>query len=171
MKNGLFQRAATVPRRTNIAAAVAVPRARLLAVMEGIIRIGGYAKSMRLRDKFQVFAGGLLLAFIAAFALAAAAAPIAEPAAKAQASSTSEQPDLSRVSLRGVIPEHASTCFERHYLCGPGGIAPAPAASAGLDAMPGTGFVKAPALLPVPMPDVAPHAAASLSILFRNFRE
>jgi hypothetical protein len=37
--------------------------------------------------------------------------------------------------------------------------------------MTGAGLVKAPALLPTPMHDVAPHAAASLSILFRNFRE
>ncbi|HUF82521.1 MAG TPA: hypothetical protein VMN03_15395 [Burkholderiales bacterium] len=127
---------------------------------------------MGLRDKFLMFAGGLFLAFMAAFALGAAATPTAEPAARAQASSTSEQPDLGEVSLpRGVIPEHAPTCFERHYLCGPGGLAPAPAASVAHSAMPGTGLVKAPALRPAPMPGVAPHAAASLSILFRNFRE
>jgi hypothetical protein len=34
-----------------------------------------------------------------------------------------------------------------------------------------TGFFKVPALLPVPMPDIAPHAAVSLTILFGNFRE
>jgi hypothetical protein len=126
--------------------------------------------SMGLRDKFRVFAGGLLLALMAAFALAAAAAT-AELAGQARAS-TSEQPGLSEISLpRGAIPEHAPTCFERHNPCGAGGIASAPAASVALDAMPGTGLVKAPALLPAPMPDVAPHAAASLTILFRNFRE
>jgi len=63
--------------------------------------------SMGLRDKLRMFAGGLLLAFMATFPL---------------------------------FP-----------------LAAAPDAGA----MPGTGLVKVPALLPVPMPDVAPHAAAS----------
>jgi hypothetical protein len=126
--------------------------------------------SMDLREKLRIFAGGLLLAFMAAFA--PAAAPSAEPAAQAQASSTSGHSDLSKASLPGgAVPEHAVLCFEQHDPCSPGGIAPAPAATVALDAMPGTGLVKAPALLPVPMPDVAPHAAASLTILFRNFRE
>jgi hypothetical protein len=126
--------------------------------------------SMGLRDKFRMFAGGLLVAFMAAFALAAAAAT-AGPAGQAQGS-TSEQPGPSEVSLlRGVVPEHAPTCFERHNPCGTGGIASAPAATLAPYAMPGTGLLKAPALLPAPMPDVAPHAAASLTILFRNFRE
>ena len=128
--------------------------------------------SMGLRHKFQIFAGGVLLALMAAFALAAAAAPAAKPAAQAQASFTSEQPDLSEISLpRGAVPEHVPTCFEQHNPCSTGGTAPAPAASVAFDAMPDTRLVKAPVLLPAPMPDVSPHAAASLSILFRNFRE
>lgn len=124
--------------------------------------------SMGLRDKLRMFAGGLLLAFMAAFPLAAAAAPSAEPAAQAQASSRS---GLSEVFLpHGTVPEHAVSCSEQHNPCGPGGFA-GPAASVAGEAMPGAGLVKAPALLPVPMPDVAPHAAVSLTILFGNFRE
>jgi hypothetical protein len=128
--------------------------------------------SMGVHDKLRMFAGGLLLAFMAAFALAAAAAPSTEPATQTPAASTSEHPDFGKASLpHGEVPEHAATCFEQHHPCSPGGIAPAPAASVAADAMPGMGLVKAPALLPVPMPDVAPHAAVSLTILFRNFRE
>lgn len=126
--------------------------------------------NMRLLDKFRLLGGSLLLVLIAAFALAASGTPSAAAAVLSQASFES---DLGEASQRGAVPaapEHAS-CFERHYPCGPGSIAPAPAAAAALDAVPGAGLVKAPALLPAPMPDVAPHAAASLSILFRNFRE
>lgn len=126
---------------------------------------------MRLRDKFRLLAIGSLLAFMAAFTLSVSGMPSAGAAALSQASFES---DLGEARLpHGAVPaapEHAS-CFERHDPCGPGGIAPAPTASVALQAMPGAGLVKAPALLPAPMPDVAPHAAASLSILFRNFRE
>ena len=122
--------------------------------------------SMGLRDKLRMFAGGLLLAFMTAFPLAATAAQSPEPAAQAPAS-----PGLSEVFLpHGTVPEHAVSCFEQHSPCGPGGIAPAPAALAVAGA-PVTGFFKVPALLPVPMPDIAPHAAVSLTILFGNFRE
>jgi hypothetical protein len=122
--------------------------------------------SMGLRDKLRMFAGGLLLAFMTAFPLAAAAAPSAEPVAQAPASF-----GLSEAFLpHGAVPEHAASCSEQHDPCGPGGIAPAPAALAVAGA-PVTGFFKVPALLPVPMPDIAPHAAVSLTILFGNFRE
>ena len=127
---------------------------------------------MRLRDEFRLLAIGSLLAFMAAFTLTVFGMPSAGAAALSQASFESE---LGEARLpRGAVPappEHATTCFERHDPCGPGGIALAPAASVALHAVPGGGLVKAPALLPAPMPDVAPHAAASLSILFRNFRE
>jgi hypothetical protein len=119
----------------------------------------GYIMSMGLRHKFQMFAAGLLVALMATFALAVAAAPAAGPAAQADS-----------VAIP-AMPEHAPTCFERPRHCGAGGVASAPASSVPLAAMRGTGLVKAPALATVPMPDVAPHAAASLSILFRNFRE
>ena len=127
--------------------------------------------NMRLCDKFRLLAIGSLLAFMAAFALAASGTPSAAAAALSQASFES---DLGEARLpRGAVPalpEHAS-CFERHHPCGPGGIAPAPAAAAILGPMPDARLVKAPALLPAPIRDVAPHAAASLVILFRNFRE
>lgn len=114
---------------------------------------------MRLRDKFQLLVIGLLLALTAAFAIAAFAMPPVETAALSPASF--ELPST---------PEHAP-CLKPHHPCGQGGIAPAPAGSVALHAMPDAGLVKVPALLPPPLPDVAPHAAASLSILFRNFRE
>lgn len=115
--------------------------------------------SMGLRHKFQLFAAGLLIALMASFAFAAAAAPAAGPVAQADTVATP------------AIPEHAPTCFERHNTCGAGGVASVPAPSVPLAAMRGTGLVKAPALLAAPLPDVAPHAAATLTILFRNFRE
>jgi hypothetical protein len=115
--------------------------------------------SMGLRDRFQMFAAGLLVALMATFAFAAAAAPAAGPVAQADTVATP------------AIPEHAPTCFERHNPCGAAGAAPAPAPSVPPAAMRGTKLVKAPALLAAPLPDVAPHAAATLSILFRNFRE
>jgi hypothetical protein len=114
--------------------------------------------SMGLRHKFRMLAAGLLVALMATFAFAAAA-PAAGLAAQADS-----------VAIP-AMPEHAPTCFERPRHCGAGGVASAPAPSVPLAAMRGTGLVKAPALATVPMPDVAPHAAASLSILFRNFRE
>ncbi|OGA70392.1 MAG: hypothetical protein A3G81_34490 [Betaproteobacteria bacterium RIFCSPLOWO2_12_FULL_65_14] len=129
--------------------------------------------NMRLRDKFRMFAGSLLLALVAVFALSTSGMPLSGAAAVTHASFGSDLGEARQP--HGAVPaapEHASACFEPpHDPCGPGGVAPAPAASAALDAMPNAGLVKAPALLPAPMPDVAPHAAASLSILFRNFRE
>ena len=119
----------------------------------------GYIMGMGLRHKFRMFAAGLLVALTATFAFAAAAAPAAGPAAQADSAATP------------AMPEHAPTCFERPQHCGADGVAAAPAPSLPLAAMRGTGLVKAPALAAVPMPDVAPHGAASLSILFRNFRE
>jgi hypothetical protein len=128
--------------------------------------------NMRLRDKFRLLAVGLLLALLAAFAVAV---PGTSSAGGAALSQDSFESDLGEARLvRGAVPrapEHASTCFERHDPCGPGGIAPAPDASVALDTMPGAGFVKARALLPGPVREIAPHAAASLPILFRNFRE
>ena len=115
--------------------------------------------SMGLRHKFQMFAAGLLVALMATFAFAAAAAPAAVPAAQADSVATP------------AMPEHAPTCFERPQHCGADGVAAAPAPSLPLAAMRGTGLVKAPVPVTVPIPDVAPHAAASVSILFRNFRE
>jgi hypothetical protein len=123
--------------------------------------------NMWLRDKLLVLAIGSLLALIAAFAVAAPRTPSAETAAF-------ESHRGGEACQRGAIPaapEHAPTCFEQHDPCGPGGIAPAPVASAAVHAMPSGGLVKAPALLSASMRDVAPHAAASLPILFRNFRE
>ena len=104
---------------------------------------------MGLRHKFQMFAAGLLVALMATFVPAAQADTAASPAS----------------------PEHAPICFERVQHCGAVAGAPAPAPSVPLAALRGTGFVKAPVLATMPLPDVAPHAAASLSILFRNFRE
>jgi len=126
--------------------------------------------NMRLRDKFRLLAIGLLLALVAAFAIAASGTPFAGAAVLSKASFESGLGEAWQRGAAPAAPEHAS-CSERHHPCGPGGVAPAPAASAALDAMPNAGLVKASALLPAPMRDVAPYAAASLSILFRNFRE
>lgn len=120
--------------------------------------------SMRLRDKFRVLALGLLLAFTAAFAVAASATSFAE--AGTTLSQAALQPDFGESA-----PEHSTACFERHDPCKPGSVAVAAPTPATVHAMPGGGFVKAPAFRAAPMRDVAPHAAASLSILFRNFRE
>jgi hypothetical protein len=114
---------------------------------------------MGLRDKFQLFAAGLLVALMATFAFAAATAPAAVPVAQADTVATP------------AIPEHAPTCFGSHDPCGAAGVASAPALAVPLAAMRCTKLVKAPALLAAPLPDVAPHAAATLFILFRNFRE
>jgi hypothetical protein len=139
--------------------------------------------SMRLRDKFPLFAvlrtaaGGLFLMLVAAFAVAAAgmSPPSAGTAALSPTFFIFEQSDLGEGRLpRGAIPrapERAPTCFDRHYPCGPGGIATAHAEAVYPGAMLDAGLVKAPALLPAPIRYVAPHPAASLSILFRNFRE
>lgn len=118
-----------------------------------------YTMSMQLRDKFRLLAIGLLLALTTALAVAAAA--WAPPAETAFSQAPSDIP---------FAPEHAA-CLKPHHPCGPGGVAPAPAVPVALDAMPAGGLVKAPALLPAPMQDVAPHAAASFFILFRNLRE
>jgi len=99
---------------------------------------------------------------MATFALAAAAAPAA----------ASGQLYLGEVSLPSVaVPQPVPACFERHYPCERGAIATAPAEPMGLGAMPSAGFVKASAPLPARVRQAAPHRAASLSILFRNFRE
>lgn len=119
---------------------------------------------MRLRDKFRLFAIGLLLALTAALAVAAPATPSAGAAALSQAVFESELGEAA-------APGHAPACLEQHDPCKPGSVATALPASATPHAVPSRAFVKAPAFLPAPLPDVAPHAAASLFILFRNLRE
>lgn len=119
----------------------------------------GYTMSMGLGDRARSLVGGLLFAFAVAFVLPATATASPERAAQAEASS------------RSVVPEGAATCFERHDPCRAAGMASAPGASLVLDARSDTRLAKAPALRTAPLPDVAPHAAASLCVLFRNFRE
>lgn len=116
--------------------------------------------SMALRNKFQIVAGVLLLAF-AAFALAATAVPAAKPVAQAEAEWASMD----------AAPKHAPACVERHYTCLPDAAAAPPAQPSGLTAVGAAGFIKVPALMPALVREASPHPAAPFSILFRNFRE
>jgi hypothetical protein len=119
--------------------------------------------NMDLRDKFLVLAAGLLLAFMAVPALAASGVPGPGVAAE----------QLDRAWQRGtapVVPEHFPACFDGHDACRLAGVAPAPTPA---DVLATSSAASAGAIvsLPAPKPDIAPHAAVSLCILFCKFRE
>jgi len=139
---------------------------------------------MRFRDKFRLFAvlrvaaGGLLPALMLAFMLAGAV--VSSPAAaSAMLSVTSAiyegaalgEPPLSVPIAAPRVPDGPARCFERHHPCGPGAIAAACAEPFSLSPARRASFVTPRAPMPAPVSDVAPHRPASLSVLFRNFRE
>jgi hypothetical protein len=119
--------------------------------------------NMELRDKFLVLAAGLLLAVMAVPALAASGVPGPGVAAE----------QLDRAWPRGTaptVPQHFPACFRGHDACRLAGVAPGPTPADVLDT-PTAASPKAIVSLPVPKPDIAPHAAVSLCILFCKFRE
>jgi hypothetical protein len=139
---------------------------------------------MRLRDKFRLFAvlrvaiAGMFPALMLAFVLAGAA--VSPPAAASARLSVSTGmhavATLGEASLSVRIaapraPELPAQCFDRHHSCGPGAIAAGCPEAFALGPTRRVSFVTPRAPGPVAVPDVAPHLAASLSILFRNFRE
>jgi hypothetical protein len=138
---------------------------------------------MRLREKFRLFSvfrvavGSLLPALALVFVFGGAAvSPAAAASAMLPADSGThagatlgETPRSVRIAAPRA-PDRPATCFDRHHPCGPGVI---PAAhgepfSAGPTRLASVAAPRGPEQVPVP--DVAPHATASLSILFRNFR-
>lgn len=137
-----------------------------------------------MRDKFRLFAvlraaaGGLLPTLVLTLVLAGAAisSPAAASARLSISSGMHAVATLGEASLSVRIaapraPELPAQCFDRHHSCGPGAIAEACPEAFSLGPTPRVSFVtpRAPGLVAVP--DIAPHLAASLSILFRNFRE
>jgi hypothetical protein len=114
---------------------------------------------MRLRRKFRLFFVGVLMGFIAGLALSDGAIPVSL-ASPAQAAFTFEH----------TAPDHAPACFERHRQCEPAAIASAPLPSAGSAAKPAAALTLPVVVSPLPR-GMAPHPPASLTILFRNFRE
>lgn len=139
--------------------------------------------SMRLRDTFRLFAvlraavGGLLPTLALTFVLpgAAISSPAAGSAILSPSSGMYEQATLGEAWLsRSAVPrapDRPAECFERDHPCGPGAIPLAHPEPFFLGLTRRVGFVTPCAPERVPVPDVAPHLAASLSILFRNFRK
>jgi hypothetical protein len=113
------------------------------------------------------------------FSWEVSAAAVSPPAAaSAMPSATSgmhEQAALSEASLPRIAaprtPERPAQCFDRHRPCGPGAIPLVHAEPLVLGLTRRASIVTPRAPERVPVPDVAPHLAASLSILFRNFRK
>jgi len=137
---------------------------------------------MGLQDKFRLFgalragADGLfaVLMFIFVLAGAAVSSPALASPIPAASYGAYEQADLSETSVPRSAVQRASQpseCVERHDSCGLGAIATAHAEPFSLGLTRHVSFVTPRAPEQVPVPDVAPPLAASLSILFRNFRE
>jgi len=175
--------ATTMPSPTNIAAAAAAPRARSLVGTTVVMRLS-YTTTMRFRDKFRLFAvlrvaaGGLLPALMLALVLAGTAvSPLAAASAMLSVSSATYagavhgEPPLSVPISMPRVTDGPARCFERHHPCGPGANAAACAEPFSLGPTRRTSVVTPRAPAPVPVSGVAPHRPASLSILFRNFRE
>lgn len=99
---------------------------------------------------------GFMLAFVlaaAALSLPAGASPV-----PSVSSSTLEEPA-------------SADCFEAHYRCAPGGIPAAHGEPSFAGAIPSARFPVPRAPLQIGDAGAAPHSAASLPILFRNFRK
>jgi hypothetical protein len=137
---------------------------------------------MRFRDKFHLFAvlrvaiAGMFPALMLAFVLAGAA--VSPPAAASAVLSASPgmhaQAALGEALLaRSPVPRapQPSECVERHDSCGPGTIPAAHAEPLVLGLTRRASFVAPRGPEQVPVSDVAPPLATSLSILFRNFRK
>lgn len=125
-----------------------------------------------MRDKFHPIAAlrltarGLFPVLMLAFVLSGAA--ISSPAHEQPA--TGEAP-LPRSALPGT-PDRPVPCFDRHHHhCALAAVAAVHAEPIFLGLAERASFVIPHAIVPVAAPDVAPHVATSLSILFRNFRE
>jgi hypothetical protein len=113
------------------------------------------------------------------FIFVLAAAAVSSPAAVAAISSASsgmfEQAFHGEASLPIHAVPHApdgpAQCADYHHPCGPGAIATAHAEPFVLGLTRHVSVVTPRGPQQTPVPDVAPHPAASVSILFRNFRE
>ena len=115
--------------------------------------------SVSLRHKFRIFAASLLLAITTGLALSSAAVPVV----------LLDQPYVSVAPQNDGGP--APVCFERHSPFERDALATAPVDPAFVYAIPAAGFIKAVTPLRVQSRRAAPHLTASVSILFRNFRE
>jgi len=137
---------------------------------------------MRLRDKFRPFAvlraavGALLPTLALTFVVAGAiSSPAAGSAILSLSSGTYQKVARGETWLRhstiSRAPDRPAECFERDHPCGPGAISAVTAEPLVLGLTRRASIVTPRAPERVPVPDVAPHLAASLSILFRNFRK
>jgi hypothetical protein len=113
--------------------------------------------------------------FIFVLAAAAVSSPAAVAAIPSASSGTYEQAIRGEAALliHAVpgAPGGPAQCVDRHHRCGPGAIATTHAEPFFLGLTRHVSFVAPRGPQQAPVPDVAPHPAASVSILFRNFRE
>lgn len=114
------------------------------------------------RDKFPVYAVGLVIAFVAALT-------IVPDAASAAASAKSRPSEAPRAS--GAAHGPAPACFARHQSCERGAVAVGALKPPPLATLPAARLLKVAASLPAAMRESLAHRAASLFILFRNLRQ
>lgn len=142
-----------------------------------------YTTTVQFRARFRLFAAlslvtnGMLAALMLAFVLAGAvnSSPASAATIPAASSGTHEQAAMGELErLRTAdprVPDRLAECFEIHHSCAPSALLPSHAGALSPDLAPHVGFVTPRAPERVAVPGVAPHPAASLSILFRNFRK
>lgn len=138
--------------------------------------------TMRLRNSFHLpvalpAAGNLFAALVLALALAAAiiSSPSKASTIPAASSGAYEQAAMGEIEPRRTAepraPDRPAECFEVRHSCGPSALLPSHAGPLSLDLARHVSSVAPRAPERVSVPGMAPHLAASLSILFRNFRK